>query len=251
VTAELRSEYHRALDRLDIAMGALLGVMPDAVDHATESVLTGDVAVRADLDRWQAMVVSISDDVDSTAEVLIVRQAPMAWELRFLMNCVRLVLHLSDTIDLVAEVGGSAALAWDTPIPDRVRPMITAIGRESAGAWRTASEMWDGKPEANLSLLRSQDDRLAETRAALAAELVAGSLDQAVIGQLAGVSHGYERIIRHAVSAGRLIQNLTHPGSSRLDHIDTDGSEESGASEESGGSGEPDEGGDSEPPAVP
>jgi phosphate transport system protein len=215
VTAELRSEHHRHLERLDIAMGALLGVIPDAVQHATESVLTGDVTLRADLDRWHAMVVSISEDVDQTAEIVIARQAPMASELRFLMNCVRLVINLSDTVDLVSEVGGSAALAWNTPIPDRVRPMIAAIGREAAGAWRTVSEMWDGKPEANLHVLRARDDRLAETRAALTAELVAGRLDPAVVGQLAGVTHGYERITRHAVSAGHLIQDLTHPGSYR------------------------------------
>jgi phosphate transport system protein len=215
VTAELRSEHHRHLERLDIALGALLGVIPDAVEQATESVLTGDVALRADLDRWQAMVVSISEDVDHTSEVIIARQAPMAGELRFLMSCVRLVLNLSDTIDLVSEVGGSAALAWNTSMSNRVRPMIAAIGREAAGAWRTVSEMWDGKPEANLHGLRAQDDRLAETRTALTAELVAGRLDPALVGQLAGVTHGYERITRHAVSAGRLIEDLTHPGSYR------------------------------------
>ena len=193
-------------------MGALLGVIPDAVEQATESVLTGDVTLRADLDRWQAMVGSISEDVDHTVEVVIARQAPMAGELRFLMNCVRLVINLSNTIDLVSEVGGSAALAWNTPIPDRVGPMIAAIGREVAGAWRTVSGMWDGKPEATLHVLRAQDDRLAETRAALTVELVAGGLDPAVISELAGVTHGYERIIRHALQAGDLIQGLIHPG---------------------------------------
>ncbi|MCL2394263.1 MAG: hypothetical protein FWC87_06195 [Acidimicrobiaceae bacterium] len=212
MTAELRSEHHRQLERLDIALGALLGVIPDAVDHATESVLGGDVGLRANLDRWQAMVVAISDDVDHTAELIIARQAPLAGELRFLLSSVRLVLIVSDTIDLVAEVGGSAALAWDTPIPDRVRPLIESVGRETAGAWRTVSKMWDGESDANTAVLRFQDDRLAETRTALAAELVAGPADGAVVGQLAAVSHGYERITRHAVSAGRLIQDIAHPG---------------------------------------
>lgn len=239
MSAELRSEHHRHLERLDIALGALLGVMPDAVDHATESVMGGDVGLRADLDRWQAMVVAISDDVDQTAEVIIARQAPMARELHFLMGCVRLVLILSDTIDLVAEVGGSAALAWDAVIPGRVRPLISAIGREAAAAWRTVSEMWDGKPEANLSVLRGQDDRLAETRTALVAELVAQGSDVAVVGQLSGVSHGYERIIRHALSAGRLIHDLSHPGSSQPPGED-------GA----GGSEERESAGDTDPPTV-
>lgn len=245
MTSEVRSEHHRHLDRLDIALGALLGVIPDAVEHATESVLSGDVALRGELDRWQAMVVSISDDVDHTAEVIIARQAPMAGELRFLMNCVRLVLNLSDTIDLVAEVGGSAALAWNTPIPDRARPLITAVGREAAAAWRTVSGMWHGKPDATLAVLRSQDDRLAETRTALAAELVAGGLDAAVVGQLAGVIHGYERIIRHAVSAGRLIEDVTHPGSNRAAQLG------GGSDEDDPGPGEQEPTGGSEPPAVP
>lgn len=231
MTAELRSEHHRHLERLDIALGALLGVIPDAVDHATESLLGGNIGLRADLDRWQAMVVAISDDVDHTAEVIIARQAPMAGELRFLMSCVRLVLIVSDTIDLVADVGGSAAsLTWDTEIPDRLRPLITAVGREAAASWRTVSEMWDGKPEANTSVLRAQDDRLAETRTALAAEAVARASDAAVVGQVAHVAHGYERIVRHAVSAGRLMQDLSHPGSYRAaaDAGEEDGSERAG-----------------------
>lgn len=211
MASELRGEHHRDLDRLDISLGALLSVVPEAVTNATRALLSADVGVRAELDRWRSMVSSISSDVDHTAEVVIARQAPVAGELRFLMTCVRLVVHLSDTIDLVADVAGSAVCAWTGSLPDRQARLLVATGDAAAGTWRTVAEMWHERDRADIAALRAGVDRLAEARASLAAGLVLGGLEPVAVVDLAGGSSCYERIGRHAVAAGSLIASLVPP----------------------------------------
>jgi phosphate transport system protein len=213
--SELRGEYHRDIDRLDISLGAVLSVVPEAVGHATQALLSSDTGLRLEVDRWQKMVASISIDVDHTAEMVIARQSPVAGDLRFLMACVRLVLNLSDTIDLVAEIGGSVGCAWGGPLPDRVRQLLVASGDAAADIWRGVAEMWHERGTSGVAVLRMRDDRLAETRSTLTAELVAGDLDPASVVDLAGAARCYERIGRHAMAAGRLIDPLLRPGSGR------------------------------------
>jgi phosphate transport system protein len=208
MASELRGEYHRDIDRLDISLGALLSVLPEAVGNATQALLSSDTGLRLEVDRWQGMVASISADVDRTAEMVIARQSPVAGDLRFLMACVRLVLNLSDTIDLVAEIGGSVGCAWGGPLPDRVRQLLIASGDAAADTWRSVAEMWHERGSSGVVLLRVRDDRLAETRSTLTAELTSGVLDAAVVVDLAGAARCYERIGRHAVAAGRLIDPL-------------------------------------------
>lgn len=215
MAAEVRSEHHRELERLDIALGALLAVIPDAVEHATASLLSGDAALHAEVDRWEEMVVAISDDVDSTAEVIIARQSPMAGELRFVLTCVRLVLSLSDTIGLVSEIGGSAALSPEGSVVARVQPMLADIGHEASVVWSAVSELWHDPQPDTKAKFRHHEDHVSETRASLAAELAATGADAFSMTELGIVVHCYDRIIRHAVSASALIDGLPHPGGYR------------------------------------
>jgi len=209
--SELRAEYHRDLDRLDVSLGALLSVVPDAVGNATEALLSADSAVRLEVDRWRAMVEEISAEVDHTAEVVIARQAPVAGDLRFLMTCVRLVPNLFDTIDLVGEVGASGAAIGAGRTPERVQDLIAATGDAAAAIWRTVSELWHQRDAVAAGSLRVRDDRLSEARSTLGTELTSGGLDLPVAVDLAGAARCYERIGRHAIYAGSLITSLVHP----------------------------------------
>jgi phosphate transport system protein len=215
MASELRGEYHRDIDRLDISLGALLSVVPEAVGNATGALMSCDTGLRVEIDRWRGMVSEISSDVDHTAELLIARQAPVAGDLRFLMACVRLVLNLSDTIDLVGDIGGSVAGALGGPLPDRVCQLLVATGEAAADTWRSVADLWHERVTADLAVLRVREDRLAETRASLAAELVSGTLDPATVVDLAGAARCYERIGRHATTAGHLIDPLLHPATWR------------------------------------
>lgn len=254
---EVRSEHHRDLERLDIALGGLLAVIPDAVDHATASLLSGDVALRAEVDRWAEMVVAISDDVDETAEVIIARQAPMAGELRFVMTCVRLVLRLAETIDLVADIGGSAALSPEGSVPARVQPMLAAIGHDVSAAWSEVSDRWhEGQPDgqgqsagqgsrrqAEKATLRLHEDHVAETRTSLVAELAAAGTDTVAAAELGSVLYGYDRIVRHADAVSSLIEGLPHPGGYRQRDPEPDGAEQAGGDGQTGPDGDDGSGG--------
>jgi phosphate transport system protein len=211
MASELRAEYHRELDRLDISLGALLSVVPDAVADATAALLSADAGVRVEVDRWRGMVDAISAEVDHTVEVVIARQAPVAGDLRFLMACIRLAPVLADTVDLVGDVGTSGATVLAGPLPPRVQELVAATGGAAADTWRTVAEAWHQRNALSAPTLRIRDDTLAEARSTLATELTGGSLDLPAAVDLAGVARCYQRIGRHAVSAGRLITQLVHP----------------------------------------
>jgi phosphate transport system protein len=211
MASELRADYHRELDRLDISLGALLSVVPEAVDNATTALLSADAAVRVEVDRWRGMVDAISREVDRTVEVVIARQAPVAGDLRFLMACIRLAPVLADTVDLVGDVGSSVATVQSGPLPPRVQELVVAIGDAAADTWRTVADSWHKRNGPVAGTLRVRDDALADARSTLAAELTGGSLDLPTAVDLAGVARCFERIGRHAVSAGRLISLMARP----------------------------------------
>lgn len=205
---ELRTDFHRALDRQDVAIGALLGVVPEAIRRATSAVLGGDAEVATDLGRWRALVGELNAGVDQTAEVLIARQAPVAGDLRLLLAGTRLVPLLADTMDLVADIASPALVQIGPELPARVAAITSELGDSCAAIWESVEELWRDRDAVHAHVLRSRDDVLSEVRSDLTAELASGTVDLQLAMLMAMAGRSYERLGRHATAAGRLFEPL-------------------------------------------
>ncbi|MDQ6840045.1 MAG: hypothetical protein M3137_17375 [Actinomycetota bacterium] len=203
---ELRGEFHRELDALDISVAALLGLLPDAIRTATEALLVaGDLAER--VWEWRKLVEDLYGGVAGTVESIVARQAPVARDLRFLLGCVRLVPTLYDSVDLVADVASPTA-ALGIALGERTRALIHEVGEQTALTWVAVENLWARRDDAALIAVRGHDDALAEVRSAWSAELGTGALDVSATMQLALVGRSFERLGRHATTAAGVIVRI-------------------------------------------
>ena len=214
--SELRTDFHRALDRQEVAVGALLGVVPEAVRRATVAVIEGDASVVGDLGRWRALVGELNAGVDHTAEVLIARQAPVAGDLRQLLAGTRLVPLLADTMDLIADVASPTLVQIGPELPPRVARITEELGDTCASIWESVEGLWRERDLLHAEVVRGRDDVLSEVRSGLYAELASGSVDIQLAMLMAMAGRSYERLGRHGTAAGRLFEPLVGPDHHRL-----------------------------------
>lgn len=206
--AEGRTAFQRELERLEISVGSLLGLVPEAIVSAANAAVAADREVAAAVARWRALVEDLYGDVERTIEVLVARQAPVARDLRFLLACFRLVPALHEVVDLVGEVASPGELAVGTELSSRAVGLTRRLGGQAAGVWASVEEVWATRDPTKLQLIGGQVDGLADTRSALAGELASGATPLAVALELAVVGRSLDRIGRTARKAGRVIAPL-------------------------------------------
>jgi phosphate transport system protein len=142
MTSEVRGEFHRELDRLDIAVGGLLGLVPEAVVAATTALLVSDESTADSLQRWQVLVADMYRDVEHTIEVVVARQSPVAGDLRFLLACIRLVPGLHEVMDLISDVAAPSHRAIGEHLTPRVISLTEQLGELTGSTWEAVEVGW-------------------------------------------------------------------------------------------------------------
>jgi phosphate transport system protein len=206
--SEVRSEFHRELEKLDISLAALLALVPDAIRTATTALLGGDEAVAARLEHWPQLVNDLYADVEQTCEAVVARQAPVARDLRFLFACIRLVPGLHDAVDLVADIASTATRGVEARLTPRLHALTEHLGHVTAETWVALAALWAERDTLHLEAVRARDDDLAEARSVLVAEVASGVVDVPIAMELALLARAYERLGRVATSAATIIGPL-------------------------------------------
>jgi phosphate transport system protein len=209
---ETRGEFHRDLERLEIAVGSLFALVPDAVTKATTALLVSDEEVAAELDRSHHLVDELYADTEHTIEVVVARQAPVAGDLRFLLACIRLVPCLHEVVELVGEVAAPSRRAIGEHLTPRVISLCERLGELTSEVWASLDEVWQHRDPGGLLGLREQIDTLAEVRSALMAELASGGVSLPVAMEVSLVARTFDRLAHQARSAGRFIEPLVVAG---------------------------------------
>lgn len=208
MSQELRGAYHRELDKLDIALATLIGLVPDAIADATEALLSDDPGLAASVARWRGLVDDLYGDIDGTVELVMARQAPVARDLRFLMCCVRVVPEVRDAIELVGWLAAPRPGGLAGRMSPRMRLLTSSLGGFTAAAWEAVYQLWRTRGVDYLDALRNRDDAHSDTHSSLVAEVVAGGMAVDAAVDMALVIAAYERLARHATAVARLVTPL-------------------------------------------
>lgn len=202
----MRVEFHRQLERLDISIGSLLTLVPDAVVTATSAVVGSDSEIGAGLDRWRSLVNGLYEDVDHTIEVVVARQQPVAGDLRFLLACVRIVPTLRDAIDLVGDLAAPSRRDIGSFLTPRVIALVERLGEQTRELWTDVDEAWRLRDEGRLQTVRKQVDGVSDTRSTLVTELASGAVDLPMAIELAMLSRIFDRLARRGLDTARCIE---------------------------------------------
>jgi phosphate transport system protein len=212
---ELRGAYHQELEQLDVAIATLLGLIPDAVGSATTALLSGDEDLAESVVHWRALVDDLYSEVETTIEVIIARQAPVARDLRFLLCCVRILPEVRDAVDLIGRIGEPGPAGFAEDLGTRVRTLVLEIGDLTSAAWSATEEHWRHRDlEAPRLVSVRPGDALHDAYSSLAAEISGGGLEVETALQMALRTASYDRLARHSLVIDRLVASLVAPRTS-------------------------------------
>jgi len=204
-----RRQFHERLDQLAVQLGEMVNRVDEAMRDATKALFTGDPVLAAAVIEGHDEVKALQVAVDEVALSLLVREQPVAGDLRTIVACLRMSVDLRRMGKLAVHVAEIArdrdpATAVPAPLWETARSMSDrALGlvAEAARAVATRDSVAAG-------LLDHDDDQVDLLQQDLYRALLAGTsgLAAEVAVELALLGRFYERYADHAVALGRMIE---------------------------------------------
>jgi phosphate transport system protein len=204
---ELRSAFHRELQKIDQQVRQLFALVSESVAGATDALLAGDRQAARDLVARDAMLDALYVDVEEIVQRQFALQAPLARDLRFLLSVLRIVPELERSGDLAEHIAQRAARGLTTELTPRLRGLIQQMGRVGVQLWQETARAYDER-DATADRLRDLDDELDDLHVSFIAELASGKVTVPVAIELALVGRFYERLGDHAVNIAARVRYL-------------------------------------------
>ncbi len=209
---ELRTAFHRDLQRIDEHVLRLFALVSEGLAGATEALLAGDREAAQALVARDEMLDRLYVDVEGLVQRQFALQAPMAVDLRFLLSVLRIVPELERSGDLAEHIAQRAVRGLTAELTPRLRGLIEQMGRVGVQMWNETSAAWEAREPHAGERLRELDDELDDLHLSFIAELAAGAVSVPVAIELALVGRFYERLGDHAVNIGARVHYLATGG---------------------------------------
>jgi phosphate transport system protein len=205
---EHRQEFQRELDAIEAKVIELFAMVAEDLPRATEALLSGNTDTLRALTEREQMVDALYPEIEELANREIVLQAPVAFDLRFLLSVLRIVPELERSHDLVIDVARRANHRLSEDLTPRSRGLVEAMGQLVADMWRAAVDSWYQRDRNAAAALRDRDEEMDELHASLIAELASGQMALPVTMEMTLVARSYERLAAHAVNIARRVVYL-------------------------------------------
>jgi len=167
----MRTEFHDQLAELHRCVESMGADVVSMVRSAIDALLEGDDHRVAEVEAADALVDATYARVERDVSAVVVRQSPVARDLRLVVASLRVAQELERCGDLARSIARRSARLDDTVLTPRVRLLIHELGAEAismlAGAVR-AYGVLDGQAAAAVV---AADARLDELYASLLREL--------------------------------------------------------------------------------
>ncbi len=207
--SERRLAYHRELESLDSRVLQLGAMVCESIPRGTDILLSGDLTGAQALidsdDEMDLLTVEIEDSCYS----IMVRQAPMASELRHLITVSKMVQELERSADLMVNIAKAARRMYGSPMSPRIRGLVASMSTEANKLMRLAIDAFADKDPSLAAALRDIDDTLDQYNRDMVEAIFeahgAEQIDLAAAVQLALIARYYERIGDHAVNIGERV----------------------------------------------
>ncbi len=205
---ELRTLFHQRLDQIDASMIRLFAIVTEGISAATEAILTGDQQASVSMVHQDEMVDALWIDVEESAQSLLLLQAPVSHELRFLLSVLRIAPELERSSDLATHIAERASTTIAAALAPKVRGLVDRMGGHAVAMWRRLCEAYVERDARVAEVLEEVDDQMDQLHADLVAELAAGDLPAAMLMEMTLVARFYERLGDHAVNIARRVAYL-------------------------------------------
>ena len=203
---EYRQDFQQELDAIEARVIELFGMLAEDLNRATDALLTGNNEVIKLLAEREKTIEGLYPELESLVSRAILRQAPVASDLRFLLSVLRIVPELERSHSLVEHIARRADHFLTADLSPRTRGLVERMGALASDMWRQATESWYRRDASVADVLSERDEEMDELHSSLIGELAAGSMSIPVTMEMTLVARFYERLGDHAVNvASRVV----------------------------------------------
>mgnify|MGYP001466791508 CR=1 FL=1 len=208
---ELRHQYHRQLGDIDSIIIRMLAIVEEDIVAAGTAFLGADREAAEAVEGHKPILQDLYNEVERLAQVQLVRQAPVAGELRFLLTVLRMLPELERSDALAAHVARRGATLLAAELPPRVRGIIAQLIEGASSMWHRVAAAYANQESGLADEIEAADDQLDELHASLSAELVTAELRPPVLLEMGLVARFLERLGDHAVNVAHWVENAERP----------------------------------------
>ena len=205
---EHRQEFQRELEAIEAKVVELFTMVAEDLPGATRALLSGDHEVVRVLAEREEVIDALYPEIEELVNRLILLQAPVASDLRFLLSVLRIVPELERSHDLVVDIARRADHILGEDLSPRCRGLVERMSELASGMWRQAVDSWRQRDHFAAFALGERDEEMDDLHASLIAELASGPMSLPVAMEMALVARCYERLAAHAVNIARRVAYL-------------------------------------------
>jgi len=206
---EHRVRFHRELDEVVQDIVRLGAMLCESIPRGTEVLLSGELHHAQQLIDDDVAIDRLSISIEERCYSIMVRQAPMAGELRRLITITKLVAELERSADLMVNVCKAARRMYGAPMSPKIRGVVASMSKEAHRLLNLSIDAFIDENEALASALDDIDDQLDQLNRDMVEAIFDaqgdGAIDLQSAVQLALVARYYERIGDHAVNIGQRV----------------------------------------------
>lgn len=196
----LRLGYHQELEEINAKVARLYALVSEGVAGANQALMTEDTGALAAVRAGEATIDELMVDLEAAVERVLLLQAPVAGELRWILALVRIVPELERSGDLavhIAKRAGTGLMQSATPV---VRGIFEQLGERAAVLWRAAAEAFAERDATGGERLEVMDDVMDDLHADLTQRLLAGEVEAGPAAEMVLLARFYERLGDHATA---------------------------------------------------
>ena len=204
----MRDSFHEDLEAVTALQLKMAVLVKDAIEKATTSLLTSDLALAEKVIEEDAQIDLIHHDLDERVIDLMARQQPVASDLRALVSAIRISADLERMGDLAHHLAKLARMRYpNSAVPAEFTDLIASMGAEASRITEKMTVVIEFRDTTRALEVEKDDDAMDQLQRKLIASLVDpnGKHNVETSIDMAFASRYYERFSDHAVSISRRI----------------------------------------------
>jgi phosphate transport system protein len=204
----MRDSFHENLEAITALQLKMAILVKDAIEKATTSLLTSDLALAEKVIEEDAQIDQIHHDLDERVIDLMARQQPVASDLRALVSAIRISADLERMGDLAHHLAKLARMRYpNSAVPAEFTDLIASMGAEASRITEKMTVVIEFRDTTRALEVEKDDDAMDQLQRKLIASLVDpdGKHNVETSIDMAFASRYYERFSDHAVSIAKRI----------------------------------------------
>jgi phosphate transport system protein len=205
---EHRQDFEHDLEAIEAKVIELFAMIAEDLPEATKALLSGSNEIMQKLLERDKVINALYPETEQLANRVILLQAPVADDLRFLLSVLRILPEFELSHDLVIQIASRANHFLGEDLSPRARGIVERMGNVASNLWRQASDTWYQRDRTGALALAERDDEMDQLYSSLIGELASGSMTLPVTMEMTLVARFYERLGDHAVTIARRVVYL-------------------------------------------